>query len=191
LPLAHSTTLPYKGACHATTYLAYSIEKVQNLALAMDSDDMVFIDNAPSMTVISSSRKLPRQFFEPDTYAKYQPNHPQSPPPGISNELPNQPMNKNLPSLLHKKGGIGEIASEAGTEDCQHLILLGQHPDPGAGKIGMDTDEGRGRDAPDKNYPPPAPVLPYCPTKHLPYPHCQNPSAVPPVSPESLHPIKT
>jgi hypothetical protein len=187
LPLTHSIPSSYKGSCHATTYLANSNKKVQNLVVAMDADDMVFIDNAPSMTVISSFRELPHRFFEPKAYARYQPNHHQNPPPVISNEFPNQPMNKSLLPLLHEKDGVGKIASETGTEDCQHPILLGQCPDPGAGKIGTDTDEERGRDAPDEKYPPPAPVLPYCPTKHLPYPHCHDPSAVPPVSPRLPH----
>jgi hypothetical protein len=147
---------------------------------------MVFIENAPSMTVISSSRELPHRFFEPGTYARYQPNHPQNSPPGISNDLSGQLISEGLLPLLRKTDDMGKFASEAGTGNCQHPAFLGG-TDIGAGKTGMDTDERRGHNTSDENNPPSGRVLPYCPTKHLPYSHCHDPSAVPPVSHKTPH----
>jgi hypothetical protein len=155
----------------------------------MDSDDMVFIDNVPSMTVIASSRELPRRFFEPETSARHQPNQPQNPPPGTVNGSIYQPMGKSLLPLQQKED-IGESMSETGTKDCEYSAVLGSSPDPETDKVGMNTDERRGHDTLDETQPPPAPVLPYFPIKNLTYSHCCDPSAVPPVSLRSSSHLK-
>jgi hypothetical protein len=147
---------------------------------------MVFIDNVPSMTVIPSSGELPRRFFEPETNARYQPNHPQH-PSDTPNELFDQPTNKGLPLLLQGMDHRVKTASKTGTEDCQHSAIPGHTHDPEADKISMGTDQGRGHDDSDEKRSSPAHVSPYCPTNYLPYSHCVVPSAVPPVSPQSLH----
>jgi hypothetical protein len=157
----------------------------------MESDDIVFIESPLFKTVISSSQELSHRFLKPIPYGKHKPEHPQNPPLGKSNKLPKQPINEDLLPLLHEKDGVEKTASETGTEDCQHPIILVHSSHAGAGKISIATDQGRGRDAPDEKYPPPAHVLQYCPPKHLQNPHCSDPSAVPPVFSRTLLPRKS
>jgi hypothetical protein len=143
---------------------------------------MVFIDNVPAMTLISSSRGLPYRSHEveseiPNLRHQAECAAMNSPLPPVQHSVDNQ-----SPPVSQAKADINKQMTENRAETRQSPEHLDQSLDSDIRRIGTETYEAKKQGLFDGRLPHPSPELP----SRLEYGHSGfqkcSPSSVPPVS---------